>query len=151
MFSQELTDRFNSRKRASPDGCILWTAGKSSNGYGTLYANGEFQHVHRLAWQMIHGPIPKGMVICHRCDVKLCVNPDHLFLGTRADNNKDARDKGISKWAHGEAHSRAKLSAADVANLRKSTASISSLARHYGVDRKTIRSARDGTNWKSLG
>lgn len=149
MLSQEVIDRFHSRTRPSPDGCILWVAGKG-NGYGVLYVEKKYQLTHRLAWRIANGPIPRGLVICHRCDVKNCVNPDHLFLGTRADNNKDARDKGIANWARGEEHYRAKLNADDVLSIRRSGLTVSALARHYGVDRKTIRRARDAFHWKHV-
>jgi hypothetical protein len=70
-------------------GCWLWE-GYVRSGYGRLRG----KSVHRLAWEEVNGPIPAGLSICHRCDVRLCCNPEHLFLGTNADNNRDMSAKG---------------------------------------------------------
>jgi hypothetical protein len=71
--------------------CHIWHGAADRDGYGCLRYQGRYQHAHRLAWSLKNGPIPKGMVICHRCNVRRCVNPDHLVLGTLADNNADTK------------------------------------------------------------
>ncbi len=71
-------------------GCHIWR-GALLHGYGILRYQGRHQQGHRLAWTVKHGPIPKGMILCHRCNVRRCVNPDHLALGARADNNADTK------------------------------------------------------------
>jgi hypothetical protein len=69
-----------------------------TSGYGTLYAEGRHQGAHRLAWELANGrAIPAGLFICHRCDNPLCVNPDHLFLGTHTDNMRDMIAKGRAR------------------------------------------------------
>ncbi len=87
-----------------PNGCVLWTGPISNSGYGLLATN-EPRHkgpglrtvlAHRWVYQQQHGPIPEGMCVCHRCDVKTCVNPDHLFLGTQRENLQDMVQKGRS-------------------------------------------------------
>ena len=84
------------------DGCWLWTGSANTNGYGQITVHGRNRSTHRFAWQLEHGNIPRGLCVCHTCDVKLCVRVSHLFLGTIADNNRDAARKG--RTARGDRH-----------------------------------------------
>ena len=85
-----LRQRLDHYSRPDPaTGCILWTAGRNTNGYGHVRWRGRLWLAHRAAWIARHGAIPKGLVICHRCDVRTCINPDHMFLGTQKDNMID--------------------------------------------------------------
>jgi hypothetical protein len=94
-----------SKVRVSDDDCWLWTAGLDSDGYGK-FAVGLGGHAqihtraHRFAYETFVGPIPDGMVVCHRCDVPACVRPGHLFIGTSRDNNDDkvAKDRHAKVW-----------------------------------------------------
>jgi len=74
--------------------CWLWTAGSQKAGYGRFKVNGKLQGAHRVAYELTNGPIPAGLVLCHRCDNPQCVNPAHLFPGTHGDNARDAIQKG---------------------------------------------------------
>lgn len=76
------------------DECWPWTASTRAFGHGAYLVNGQCGYAHRVMWESIHGPIPEGMCICHSCDVPGCVNPAHLWIGTRADNNRDKMEKG---------------------------------------------------------
>lgn len=81
-----------------PDmGCWIWNGATYQNGYGWLKAFGQVVSAHRLSFELHKGPIPKGMHILHSCDVKACVNPDHLRAGTHADNMKEAADRGLMR------------------------------------------------------
>lgn len=76
------------------DGCWLWTGAKGNHGYGVITRDGKRMTTHRLSYELHNLPIPEGSVVCHRCDVRLCVRPSHLFLGSVGDNNRDMWSKG---------------------------------------------------------
>ena len=78
-------------------GCWLWTRSVDSGGYGMIRVQGIQIGAHRLSYITHRGPIPAGMMVCHKCDTPLCINPDHLFLGTALDNFRDMQRKGRGK------------------------------------------------------
>lgn len=95
-------DRFF-KKVDKTESCWNWIGGfRNKDTYGSFKINGKVVDAHRVSWQLHHNiEIPMGMVICHSCDNKKCVNPDHLFLGSYSDNSKDAVKKGIIKVPNG--------------------------------------------------
>ena len=82
--------------RDSETDCILWTGGRTTNGYGGLNFGGRHWQAHRASWSVHRGAIPAGLLVCHRCDVRTCINPDHLFLGTQKENMADK----VAKQGH---------------------------------------------------
>jgi hypothetical protein len=150
----EALDRFWA-KVAKSDGCWLWTASVGSDGYGTFGVSAkECWRVHRLAWTLEHGPIPDGMMVCHRCDVRRCVKTDHLFLGTAMDNNRDCISKGRDLHPAGSHHPLAKLSRHDVISIRQaldSGATKAALARQYGVHKTTVTRIANGMTYATEG
>lgn len=93
-----LHHRFSSKVEVRNTGCWKWMGAISKSiGYGVIGLGGRRlgkEYAHRVAWMLAVGPIPAGKEICHHCDNRWCVNPDHLFLGSRSDNMKDAHKKG---------------------------------------------------------
>lgn len=128
---------------AGSEKCWLWVAGRGSDGYGSVWMRGEMRKAHREAFEDKHGlGRADGLVVRHKCDVRLCVNPAHLELGTVADNNRDRDERG--RQAKGEAIGAAKLTEANVRAIRASyipycrKQGTVALARAYGVANATI-------------
>lgn len=85
-------------------GCWLWERSLGGPGYGNARIYGQQSYAHRVSWIAYFGPIPNGMYVCHKCDVKACVNPEHFFLGTNRDNMLDMFSKGRGNRATGDRH-----------------------------------------------
>ena len=133
------------------DGCWLWTGSVERNGYARMEVRlDERELVHRIAWALIHGPIPDNMCVLHRCDVRHCVNPAHLFLGTKGENNTDRRDKGRNDDRRVPKNPLAKLTDEQVIEIRNATLGSRALAKLYPVSARTIRKLRSGFGWKHL-
>ena len=130
-------------------GCWVWTGWFYNNGYGCWQYERKKRLAHREAWMLFNGEIPPGIVVCHRCDVKCCVNPSHLFLGTQAENLLDARNKGRS-CAVGERNPCAKLSESDVNAIRLSGGRHEDIARSYGIARQTVGRIKSRKDWKHV-
>lgn len=132
-------------------GCWLWTGLISQEGYGRVCKGRKSYLAHRESYRTFVG-CPDGMLVCHKCDVRSCVNPAHLWLGTNDENMADMAAKGRAKPSrvHGMAHPHAKLTDDDVLAIRQSSTSDGKLAEIYGVANETIRKARSGKSWKHL-
>ena len=136
------------------DECWPWTAGQNGNGYGFFRRQrGGMCLAHRLAWEQMHGEIPEGLCVLHSCDNKVCVNPRHLWLGTKADNNADRDRKGRQRSPLGERHGQAKLTRQHVREIRARAAAGETwpaLAQHFGVSRSAVQGIVHRKNWAWL-
>jgi hypothetical protein len=149
-------EKFWARVDKSPgDGCWIWRPGPNGK-YGKIdrgvRAGGQIM-VHRFSYELHHGQIPDGTLVCHRCDTPKCVNPDHLFLGTHKDNTNDMDAKGRSRRvvSRGERHPRVKLSGDDVVAIRsRSSESLADLSREYGVTPQAIYRIRNRLVWTHI-
>jgi len=141
-------ERFWSKvDKSRPGGCWAWTASCNRRGYGQFRVAGTLKAAHRVLWEQMHGPIPDGMIVCHHCDNPGCVNPDHLFLGTHADNMADKVAKGRQSRQLGESHPRAKLTDADVRAIRSAAGTVSEIAKKFGISRSNVSTIRLRQTW----
>jgi len=129
-------------------GCWLWDGAVSDKGYGNIKISGNVAKAHRISYECFVGFIPTGSLVCHKCDTPLCVNPDHLFIGTSKDNSDDKINKGRDNKASGSRHGRAKLTEAQVIDIRASKLPHRKIAAQYGVARSTIWNILNGSHWK---
>jgi hypothetical protein len=152
MARQTLAERFHAKYYIDlATGCWLWLAAKNEDGYGHIgIGPSRCGLAHRVSYELFRGKIPVGMKVCHHCDAPDCVNPDHLFLGTDADNSTDRDNKG--RLAFGVRNGRAKLDDAKAIEIRqhiKSGASERTVAGMYNVSRNTVRAIKAEKTWQS--
>jgi hypothetical protein len=142
-------------RSGGPDACWTWKGpSNKKNGYGSVEGdlnNGKRTSAHRHAYRLHYMVDPGELHVLHRCDVRLCGNPAHLFLGTNRDNWQDA----INKWRRvitmpGEGNIGAKLTTKEVRAIRRSAAKVRDLVREYGVNRDTIWKIIRRKTWKHV-
>lgn len=153
---RDLLARFYSKVAFGLSDCWLWWGHIDALGYGRLVYPGESK-AHRASWRIHCGAIPDGMKVLHRCDVRSCVNPNHLFLGTQEANVRDMIAKGRQRFPtprHGEANPMSRLTARHVAEIRRRYAAggitMAELASEYGVATMTVQRALRGTSWTTV-
>lgn len=148
--------RFWTKVRKSTDGCWEWTASKDGCGYGIFHMrHGDFMHrAHRVSYALHYGAFDESLNVLHKCDNPGCVRPDHLFLGTQLDNNRDARDKGRGVYPRGENDGNSKLTSAEVLEIRRLYSSGAymqkDLAKRFAVSKQTISAIMTGIVWRHL-
>ena len=137
-------------------GCLIWKGSKSPYGYGIILRERQGKRrghfTHRFAYELANGPIPKGLNVCHKCDNPLCCNPQHLFLGTHSDNNRDMNQKGRN--VRGEKQGHAKLTAKIVIAIRHryeaGGVTLKSLGSEFGIHFSTISNIVRRKTWKHV-
>jgi len=140
--------RFEKLFTKQDNGCWDWTGGLNGAGYGMFWLSGKSHRAHRVSYSLYRGEVKPDVLVCHTCDNRKCVNPDHLFLGDHADNNFDAAIK--NRMAHSENHSQAKLTNEQVREILESDESQASLARKYGVCQPNISDIKLGKRWTKI-
>jgi len=147
-FMERFLESFD---RDGENQCWNWNKSVTSAGYGLITdETGKQIGSNRASWILHNGPIPKGMVICHKCDNRLCVNPSHLFVGTQRDNVRDCINKGRRNDVRGEMRPNARLTQAAVRFIRRTHRPVVELARCYGVSVPTIRDVKSHRYWRHV-
>lgn len=135
------------------DGCWDWKGYIARNGYAEIARSKNFsiKHAHRISWMIHKGKIPEGLFICHKCDNPKCTNPDHLFIGTHQDNNKDRDEKG--RTIKGEKVASSILNdeqVREIKNLLSLDHSTSEIAKKFAISTTTAKRINNGTLWKHI-
>jgi hypothetical protein len=126
----------------------MWTAFRMKNGYGNFRTPARHELAHRASYRLFKGALGDGLDVMHACDNPGCVNPEHLSLGTRADNMADARSKGRS--ARGATHGMNKISESVAVAIRNDARPQAELATQFGLAQSTISQIRTGKRWAHL-
>ena len=131
-------------------GCWLWTGLVDKNGYGRITVSYKGDKAHRVSYEQYVGPIPDGLIVCHKCDTPACINPDHLFLGTHADNIADRDAKGRHVPSYGESNGSAKLTAASVMAIRAARGKQREIAAKFDISQQTVSNIKRGRIWAHI-
>ena len=138
----------------APGQCWTWQGNLDSHGYASCHFDGRKRQAYRVMWELVCGPIPDGLCVCHSCDNPKGVNPDHLWLGTRSQNTLDRVHKGRCSGPRGIEQHDAKLTPESVTALRKQYAkggvTQRELARKYGMSQAAVARAILGQTWRHI-
>lgn len=157
VMSRDWLSWFNERTMPEPNsGCLLWFGTVDSRGYGVFTVGSRSDGSRRMFKAsrlslMLAGRFPPAdMSVCHKCDNPICVNPDHLFLGSHADNMADCALKGRTSRRYGETASNARLSAHDVADIIASNDDRRSIAGRYRIHVGHVCNIKTGRRWPHM-
>ena len=150
MRPESLSARFWRKVAKSEGDCWLWTGAVNSAGYGSIGLGRSTMVAHRAAWLLVHGSLPTDLCVCHTCDVRICVNPAHLFLGTNSDNVADRERKGRNVVLRGEQHGSAKLTRDQALAIKSAAGKQWDIAHAFGVSQATVQRIKAGRQWAHL-
>ena len=131
-------------------GCIEWTKHLNINGYGTLKYKQKNKMAHRFMWEYKFGEIPEGKIICHKCDNRKCVNPEHLFLGTTQDNVDDKMRKGRFVASVGEKSGLSKLTSEQIIAIKNDVRAQQAIAKDFGITQSNVSLIKQNKSWKHI-
>ena len=137
--------------RVPESGCWIWDGAVSSSGYGKLRSKYTQHTAHKVSYEVFKGPIQPGKYVCHHCDVRACVNPEHLFLGSPKENQQDMAKK--MRHAYGDKNGNSKLSedqAKSILSMRNSGKTKTSVGDAFGVSRVAVAKIWSGALWPHL-
>jgi hypothetical protein len=153
-FTKAEVTRFESKVVKSESGCWEWSGSKFNAGYGIFCMAGRGRKTfaaHRISWMMNSGQdIPPKMMICHKCDNRGCVNPDHLYLGTGRDNNMDTVSRGRGNRVVGSACPWSKVTEQDVMKIHAHTGPQTELAKELGISTSQVSHIKSGRRWPHI-
>ena len=134
------------------DECWPWIGSIDTRGYGSIGADGgkPLRRAHRVAYELTIAPIPPGLVVCHTCDNRACVNPRHLFVATQRDNVLDMIRKGRRYSSAGDRNPRVKLRLDQILAIRRDPRSTREILAEYGIAKSTLRSIKRREIWRHL-
>ncbi len=151
-----ISEKIHARSDKKESGCWEWTGSILASGYGCLGINGRTELSHRASFAAFKGEIPAGFDVCHACDNRRCVNPDHLFAGTRKENMLDCKSKGRTSHVvrvNGSCVGTSKLSERDIPAIRalvESGKNFTQVARIYGITRHCVSHIINRKTWKHI-
>ncbi len=152
--AEEAARFWSNVRKGHGDQCWVWAAGTMGRGYGHVRIGGVDTSAHRLSWTITFGQIQPGLCVCHRCDNPPCIRPDHLFLGTQGENQRDASRKRRlvgNRYAFGELSARAKLTESEVLQIRAASGRQVDIAAAFGVNQQHVSSIKRGVRcWQHL-
>lgn len=151
LFLIALKERLLAKTTVLENGCWYCSAGGEQSRYGTIwYCNSSIGN-HQASWLVHKGPIPQGLLVCHSCDNKRCINPDHLFLGTEKDNIQDCVKKGRRDKRHGERNPAALITEEIVKEIRyfceHSGLTQQRIAEHFGISQVLVSQIKNKKRW----
>lgn len=147
MRQADVHHRLLEKTRIMPNGCIEWHGYAHEDGYGFIKIKGQNCLTHRVSWEINNGPIPEGLCVLHKCDNPPCINPEHLFLGTKQDNMNDCIRKGRAKKSFGDKHPNVKVKDSvlpEIIKERGSGVRVVDLVRKYGLKKSQIYNILNG-------